>query len=160
MNASALGLLPNYLGLSFYSHIKNAKPSKQKVFVHSHRSLVKFLFKNVHWQMFTVGDSLFYLLPFATFLAVPPASLSAATLLFTYCLFHVYCNIISFSWLQLHTFLITWIFSFKNNQNKEMLRLLQCSSLLDFSFPAFISVVLNIAILVFYKYKTSPPSQV
>lgn len=36
--------------------------------------------------------------------------------------------------------------------------MLQCSSLFDFSFPAFISVVLNIAILVFYKYETSPQS--
>lgn len=43
LNASALGLLPNYLGLAFSSHIKKCKAFKTKAFVHSHRSLVKFL---------------------------------------------------------------------------------------------------------------------
>lgn len=43
-----------------------------------------------------------------------------------------------------------------HQKKKRCLRLLQCSSLFDFFFPAFISVVLNIAILVFYKYETSP----
>lgn len=46
LNAIALGLLPNYLGLTFSSHIKkNCKAFKTKASVHSHRSLVKLLIK-------------------------------------------------------------------------------------------------------------------